>query len=235
MLSRRILLAAPAALLLPTSVTGKNRKRKKRHKKKTQQDQELQPDATLPILRDLAQHHEHSWQDEGMAISKLVAKYRAGETLYVICGSVSRVGREVLQNAGYQARLVGVVTRQPFDGDNDSHVMLEVWQQNGWRLYDIDGNRRAIDSAGRGISVVAQVAAGASMLWEAIDDPSVVPGTPMETSPAQSALDLRVFNIPWIQRPGGGGVFHDADRARMTSKGHTYVSGKEWERLLRKP
>ena len=236
MLSRRALLAAPAALFLPAAAAGKKRKKSKRKSKsKPGHIPTPQADATLPIMRDLAQHHVHSWRDEGMAIPKLVDMYRAGETLYVICGSVSRVGREVMQNAGYQARLVGVVTREPFDGDNDSHVMLEVWHQNGWRLYDIDGNRRAIDAAGRGISVVAQVAAGANMLWEAIDDPSTVPGTPMETSPAQAALDQRVFDIPWIQRPSGGGVFHDSDRARMKSKGHTYVSGKEWQRLLGKP
>jgi hypothetical protein len=240
MLSRRLLLAAPAALALPTYVEGKtNRKKKKKQKqqqKKQQQELELQPDATLPILRDLAQHHVHSWREEGMAISELVAKYRAGETLYVICGSISRVGQEVVQAAGYHARLVGVVTKEPFDGDSDGHIMLEVWDQDAWRLYDIDGNRRAIDSAGRGISVVAQVAAGENMLWEAIDDPGIVPGTPMEISPAQAALDQRVFNIPWIQRPSGGGVFNDAsEKARMQSQGHTYVNDKEWKRLLGRP
>jgi hypothetical protein len=241
MLSRRLLLAAPAALVLPDFADGKgkhkHRKRKKHRKKRQRQtDQELQPDSTLPILRDLAQHHVHSWEEEGMAISKLVVKYRAGETLYVICGSISRVGREVMQAAGYHARLVGVVTKEPFDGDSDSHVMLEVWDRDAWRLYDIDGNRRAIDSAGRGISVVAQVAAGPNMLWEAIDDPSTVPGTPMDVSPAQAALDQRVFDIPWIQRPSGGGVFNDAsEKARMKSKGHTYVDDKEWKQLLGRP
>lgn len=236
-LSRRVLLAAPVALLLPAAAEGQKRKKSKRKSKsKPSPIPNPQADTTLPVLSDLARHHVHSWRDEVMEISKLTAKYRAGVTLYVICGSVSRVGVHVLHDARYQARLVGVVTREPFDGDNDSHVMLEVWHQNGWRLYDVDGNRRAIDAAGRGISVVAQVAAGPSMLWEAIDDPSTIPGTPMETSPKQAALDQRVFDIPWMQRPSGGGVFNNAsEKARMQSKGHTYVEAQEWKCLLGKP
>lgn len=237
--SRRVLLAAPVALALPALADGKNRKRKKKSKRKqnAKAHSTPQPDTTLPVLSDLALHHVHSWDQEGMPIPDLVARYRAGEVLRTACGGISRVGVRVLRDAGYQARLAGVVTKQAFDGDNDGHIMLEVWDQDGWRLYDLDGNRRAVDAALHGVNLVTQVAAGASRLWLAIDhDPGALPTSPIATSPAQAALDQRVFGTPWIQRPSGGGVFHDAtDRARVEAKGHTYVDEKEWEKLLGKP
>lgn len=236
--SRRVLLAAPVALALPALAAGKNRKRKKKSKKKSRPQQpEPQPDTTLPALSDLALHHVHSWDQEGMPIPDLVARYRAGEVRRTACGGISRVGVRVLRDAGYQARLAGVVTYQPFDGDNDGHIMLEVWDQDGWRLYDIDGNRRAVDAALHGVNLVTQVESGTSRLWLAIDHaPGALPTSPIDTRPAQAALDQRVFGTPWIQRPSGGGVFHDAsDRARVEKKGHTYVDEKEWEKLLGKP
>lgn len=239
MLSRRALIATPVALAIPAAADGKKRKKSSKHKRRNKPNQQPdpQPDSTLPILSDLALHHVHSWDQEGVSIPKLVAQYRAGETLHVICGSISRVGRQLLSDAGYHARLVGVISREPFDGNSDSHVMLEVWVRDGWRLYDIDGNRRAVDSALHGASLITQVEAGASRLWLAIDhDPGAVPTTPVATSAAQAALDQRVFGTPWIQRPSGGGVFHDAtDRARVEKKGHTYVGADEWQRLLGKP
>jgi hypothetical protein len=250
MLSRRILLASPVALAFPDLVAGKNRKKRKKpkHHQNRKQKQKSkpkakanqpqpQPDSTLPIMSDLALHHVHNWDQEGMPIPDLVALYRAGETLRTACGGVSRVGVQVLREAGYQARLVGVVTKQVFDGDGDGHIMLEVWDRGGWRLYDVDGNRRAVDAALHGVSLVTQVAAGASRLWQSIDHaPGASPASFRDTSPAQAALDQRVFGTPWIQRPSGGGVFHDAtDRARVEAKGHTYVEAEEWQRLLGEP
>lgn len=244
MLSRRILFASPVALAFPVFAEGKKRKKqrkrsqqKRKQKAKAQPKPKVQPkpeaDSMLPMMRDLALHHVHSWDQEGMPIPELVARYRAGETLLVICGSISRVGVQVLRDAGYYARLVGVVTKQPFDGNNDGHVMLEVWDRGGWRLYDLDGNRRAVDAALRGVSIIAQIEAGTGRWWQSIDNN---PGTLIDTSPAQADLDQRVFGTPWIARPSGGGVFHDADdRARVEGKGHTYVGAKEWERLLMDP
>ena len=190
-------------------------------------------------MRDLAFHHVHSWDQEGMPIPELVAKYRAGEILHVICGSISEVGVQVLRDAGYQARVVGVVTQQPFNG-TDGHIMLEVWQQGGWRLYDIDGNRRAVDAAGNGVNIITQVEAGANRLWEAIaDDPRwpVEDEAAQAADPTQAALDQRVFGTPWILLKSNNEGFHDAtDRARLELElGHVYVDAKTWKRLLGKP
>jgi hypothetical protein len=243
MLSRRTLLAAPVALALPAAADGKKRKKPK-HKQKSRRKQKpvvlptLQADTTLPILRDLALHHVHSWDQEGLPIPDLVAKYRAGETLHVICGSISAVAVQVLRAAGYQARVVGVVTKQPFDGDNDGHIMVEVWQPGGWRLYDIDGNRRAVNAAGWGVNIVTQVEAGANRLWEAIADGAYGlsgDGPMLVNDAAQAALDQRVFGTPWIQ-VGRKQVFNDAsDRKRLTARGHTYLKNRDWNRLLVAP
>lgn len=243
MLSRRTLLAASVALALPAAAGGKTRKKPK-HKRKAKRKAKsvvlptLQADRTLPILRDLAEHHVHSWEQEGLPLPDLVAKYRAGETLHVICGSISAVGVQVLRDAGYQARVVGVVTKQPFDGDNDGHIMVEVWQPGGWRLYDIDGNRRAVNAAGWGVNVVTQVEAGANRMWQAIADDArglAGDGPMLVNEAAQAALDQRVFGTPWIQ-VGKKQVFNDAtDRKRLTARGHTFLKNRDWYRLLGNP
>jgi hypothetical protein len=236
MLTRRAIFASTVALTVPLNAVGKKRKKSKpTPKSKTSK---LKPDTPLPLMHDLAMHHRHGWRDEGAPIPDLVARYRAGEILQCICGSISAVGVQVLRDAGLPARSVGVITKQPFNSSEDGHVMLEVWDQGAWRLYDLDGNRRAVDGAGRGINLVAQVAAGTNRIWEAIaNDPrAATDGTPDPSPSDQAALDERVFGTPWIATPAGGGVFHDAsDRARMEGKGHTYVSKQVWQRLLGKP
>lgn len=242
MLARRVLLASALAVAIPAIAAGKKRKKPKKKARRTQKSK-AQPkpkaDSTLSIMRDLALHHVHSWDQEGMPIPELVAKYRAGETLLVICGSISAVGVQVLRDAGYHARVVGVVTQQPFNG-TDGHIMLEVWQQGGWRLYDIDGNRRAVDASGNGVNIISQVEAGANRLWEAIaDDPRwpVAGEAAQAADPVQAALDQRVFGTPWILLQSNHEAFHDAtDRARLQSElGHVYVDAKTWKRLLGKP
>lgn len=244
--SRRTVLSAPAALAAlahPAFAAGKNKKRKKsksnrKSNKKSKSNRASQADSTLPILSDLAMHHVHSWRDEGRPIPELVAKYRAGEILHVICGSISAVGVQVLRDAGYQARVVGVVTQQPFNGV-DGHIMLEVWQQGAWRLYDIDGNRRAVDSALRGVSIVTQVEAGTSRLWQSIaDDPRAAPeeDVDQEADWTQAALDQRVFGTPWILLESQNEAFHDdTDRTRLEAMGHVYLQKEVWHRLLAKP
>lgn len=234
MSTRRALLVSTLALACPLGVAGKRRKAQKAANAKPGK---LKPDTPLPVMHDVAQHHRHGWRDEGDPIPDLVARYRAGDILQCICGSISAVGVQVLRDAGLSARVVGVVTQQPFNG-TDGHIMLEVWQQGSWRLYDLDGNRRAVDATGRGINLVAQVAAGVNRIWEPIasDPRSATDGTPDPSPAYQAALDQRVFGTPWIATPAGGGVFHDAsDRSRVEGKGHTYVNKQVWQRLLGKP
>lgn len=234
MLTRRVLIAAAAAALLPQATSARRRPPRKRASK-------LRPDTTLPLVRDLAMHHQHSLRDEGAPIADLVVRYRAGNTLYCICGSISAVGVRLLQEAGYPARIVGVVTRQPFVGD-DGHIMLEVWQRGAWRLYDVDGNRRAVDSRGRGVGLIAQVKAGSSRRWEQIaDDPLPAPDFVSTMPPDHPAYwtpawDERLFGTPRIVVSSGQWGFHDAaERARLEAAGHVWVSRKQWQRLLGKP
>lgn len=234
MSTRRALLLATLALTCPLGGASKRRKAGKSAKAKPGK---LKADPPLPLMHDLAQHHRHGWRDEGDPIPDLVARYRAGEILECICGSISAVGVQVLRDAGLPARVVGVVTQQPFNG-TDGHIMLEVWLAGAWRLYDLDGNRRAVDAAGRGVGLIAQVAAGANRRWESIasDPRAATDGTPDPSPAYQAELDQRVFGTPWIVRPDGSMVFHDAaDRARMEATGHVYVDKPAWQRLLGKP
>lgn len=235
MFTRRAFVLAPVCMALPFAADA----RKGKGKRKKGKDQ-TKADSAIPLLRDLAAHHMHSVRDEGTPIADLVAQYRRGETLHVICGSISAVAAQLLREAGYDARVVGVQTREAFYGD-DGHIMVEVWDDGAWRLYDIDGNRRAVDSRGRGVSIVAQVAAGSGRLWESLaNDPPTAPEfepRPDDWLPLYSrAWDARVFGTPWLQQPDAWTVFQDdADRARMEAQGHRYVTEKAWQRLLGKP
>lgn len=241
--TRRLILIGLLGAIPAHQASAKKNKRTRKKANKVKRTNALNPkaDATLPLLRDLAMHHQHSLRDEGTPIPDLVARYRAGETLHCICGSVSAVGVHLLREAGYQARVVGVVTKQPFVGD-DGHIMLEVWQRGAWRLYDVDGNRRAVDSRRRGVSLVAQVAAGSNRRWEQIaNDPLPAPDFVSTMPPDHPAYwtpawDQRLFGTPRIVFDGWKWGFHDAaERTRLEAAGHFWLGKKAWQRMLGKP
>jgi hypothetical protein len=236
LLTRRTLLAAPVVLTFSTGVVDAKKRKSNKPKKS-----KLKRDAPLPILTDLAMHHQHGWADEGKPISELVAMYRRGEIISCICGSISHTGVAILRDAGYAARVVGVVTQQPFNG-NDGHIMLEVWVAGAWRLYCLDWNRRAVDSKGRGVSLIDQVRAGAGRIWEPIaQDAHNAPDFDDVATPwsdwTLEQLDARVFGTPWIVlKDDATEAFHDAtDRTRLEAMGHRYLNKKQWKRLTGKP
>ncbi|HEX6022762.1 MAG TPA: transglutaminase domain-containing protein [Solirubrobacter sp.] len=198
------------------------------------------------ILRDLAANQTHSWIDDELALDEIVAKYEAGNRLYVTCGNVAEVGRRLLRAEGYTARVVQTITRHEFDYFNDGHLMLEVWLDNRWQLYDLDVNRRAVDAAGEGVSLVDQVAAAREgrALWQPIaDDPLWNDNEPNQAALAiarelftnPEVFDARLMGVALLPadpegRIGYGTFFADSDQAERLAD---YPGG--WSRFLATP
>lgn len=180
------------------------------------------------ILRDLAANQTHSWTDNSIGYRAMVDRYKAGERLNVTCGYVSEVARRLLVEAGYTARVVQVITRDEFDGLNDGHAMVEVFADRRWRLYDVDANARAVDTAGQGVSLVEQIEAVKQdrAYWEPLaDDPLFREDEPDEflreairkvfADPA--AFYKRIMGTAFLPRDpegtGNGGLYYvDADQ-----------------------
>jgi hypothetical protein len=170
------------------------------------------------ILRDLAAHQIHSWTDNSIGFPAMVAKYQAGERLNITCYYVSEVARQLLHAAGYPARVVETITREPFNDFDDGHSMVEVFTGGQWQLYDIDANERAVDANGAGISLVDQAEAvrEGRALWEPIaSDPLYRTDEPDTTLRDQiaalfadpAAFYQRVMGILFLPRSATGTIF----------------------------
>jgi hypothetical protein len=148
------------------------------------------------ILSHLAQDQTHSWVDDAIGFPAMMRLYAEGEHLYVTCGNAAEIGRELLYDAGYVGRVVQVITDGPFDYTNDGHLMLEVWLDGRWQLYDVDANVRAVDANGNGVALIDQVAAiqADTGQWQQIaDDPLYNVNEP---DPNLLALAEQVFSDP---------------------------------------
>jgi hypothetical protein len=89
------------------------------------------------------------FRDDSLSIAELRAKMKRGEKLIASCGTDAHLASEELHRAGIKARVVGAVTRHPFDDWNDGHIMVEgpVWKADdvrSWRSAstEVNGNRR---------------------------------------------------------------------------------------------
>jgi hypothetical protein len=148
------------------------------------------------IMGHLAANQTHSWVDDNIGLTAMFRKYYAGERLYVTCGNVAEIGRQLLSAAGYKSRVVQVITKDPFDYVNDGHLMTEVFYEGRWQLYDADANVRAVNANGAGISLVEQVAAvkAGTARWETITtDPLWNDAEPNQQS---LAIAKQVFGDP---------------------------------------
>jgi hypothetical protein len=137
---------------------------------------------------------------------------------------VAAVGILAAQRAGYEARLVGCFTTEPWVG-NDGHEMLEVREGNAWTLYDLDGNRKAPQGVG-----IADQCAG-PLRWQPIaHDQGCV--TECDILSDLATFDARVFDVPWIL-DGGVICFHDArEIIEPKSPAYHWVDAEAWAALV---
>jgi hypothetical protein len=57
--------------------------------------------------------------------------------LRIGCGYIASLTQDLLQEHGITARLVAMVTTDPWDGLTDGHTALEVWLDSKWVFLDI--------------------------------------------------------------------------------------------------
>jgi hypothetical protein len=186
------------------------------------------------VLAGIAAHQIHGYSGDSLPAEDLEARLAAGDTIVVSCGTVARLGVLAVWRAGYQARLVGSFTREPLNGRDDGHIMMEVRLRKGWTLYDLDNNR----AAPAGVGIVEQVR---DPRWRLIahdapyDEAEIAQGDDPEYDRAMFAdLDRwyrRVLGVAWIEAHSTI-YFHDVQqRDRGLSLGYRWASSGYWRRL----
>lgn len=224
--SKRRVLAAlgVAALVLTTAVQSASARTSNRS-----------PDRKVTsILASIAAHESHGWRENALPPEVLEGELARGERIVVSCGPVSLLGVRAARRAGYPSRLVGSFTRQPLNGYDDDHVMLEVRLRRGWTVFDLDGNRRA--PAGIGVSELVRephwrIIAHDPLYEEADVAASEYPDYERAAFADLNAWYRRILGVPLIFARGSF-WFHDARyRSRGLSFGFRWASSDYWGRL----
>jgi hypothetical protein len=186
------------------------------------------------ILASIAAQESHGWRQNALPPEVLEGELARGERIVVSCWPVSRLGVRAARRAGYRSRLVGSFTREPLNGYDDDHVMLEVRLRRGWTVFDLDGNRRA--PAGVGVSELVREPRWRIIAHDPLYDEADVAASEYPDYERAAFADLdawysRILGVPLIFA-GGSFWFHDArDRSRGLSFGFQWASGDYWRRL----
>jgi hypothetical protein len=118
------------------------------------------------VLSAIAWGVSHGATDNAKSLTDLGQSLKT-KKLVITCGKVSLLGQYLLKPLGVQSRLVSGLKRQPINGYDDSHALLEVKTPSGWQLVDLDNNRWFVDPATGGslsaLQVFQRVAAGESV------------------------------------------------------------------------
>jgi hypothetical protein len=123
------------------------------------------PDA---LMAGIASHQQMGWKDNKTPMPVLERRIAEGGRVYASCSVVAELGYRTAIRHGIPARHVSAITNARFDGYNDGHAMIELGLGGHWVLYDLDLNRRAVDSHGRGVGLAYQVSAGNARRWQVI-------------------------------------------------------------------
>lgn len=131
-----------------------------------------------------------------------MAKWR--KTLYeapplrIGCGYIAALTQGLLQERGIPARLVAMVTTDPWDGLTDGHTALEIWLDSKWVLLDIYWDVMFVNEKGEFLS-----------LWEVSE--AVTRGLPLVLRRIDSTPDItdeqvlleyaRRAHVPLIYEP----------------------------------
>jgi hypothetical protein len=95
------------------------------------------------LMRHLAGLTAHGTRHDQLDPEQLIAK-ASTEVLSITCGTAVDFTARVLSTRGIQTRRVVTYTREPTNGVDDGHIMLEVLVDGTWSLYDPDLGTRFI-------------------------------------------------------------------------------------------
>jgi Transglutaminase-like superfamily len=207
------------------------------------------------IVERIAAATIQGFRDDSLSIAELRAKMKRGEKIIASCGTDAHLASEGLRRAGIKARVVGAVTRLPFDGWNDGHIMVEarMGPHNRWTLYDPDYDRQPLSRQGKPMNIQQFANQGYSGRFRRLaNDPPDAYDRPGALGPYADATadDIaywrahgkpKVFynhvvkgGTPWVEYDGPDGVrfLHRRYDPRLPAS-YQRVSKRQWRRLMR--
>lgn len=96
-----------------------------------------QHDSREQLLRDIAGLYAHGTRDDMLDVSALLVAAQT-RTLSLTCGGAVRLTGALLASQGIQSREVFTLTHERQNGVDDGHILLEIKDLAGWKLYDPD-------------------------------------------------------------------------------------------------
>lgn len=176
----------------------------------------------VSAVRVLAGHHTHGQQDNGSPVH--VDAVAAKRPLVATCGYVSPWAVRVLEEEGFEARVVETLTLDEWNGTNNGHVMVEARLDGRWVLFDIDRDVWFWRD-GRPMSLIELIDAVPSGAYEI----RPLSGDPVEPDSAMRPDNERLLQVPMI-RDGAAVWFYstDPDRVRSYAEGYRVLGEQEW-------
>jgi hypothetical protein len=111
----------------------------------------------------------------------------------VTCGTVSLWAVGLLRKAGFDARLVMVMTLDAWNATNNGHTFIEIRSGGRWIAYDLDRKVRWTDEAGRPLSMSEWMARVPSGNYR------IVPLLRPVDERVLRAEDLRLAQVPFVR------------------------------------
>jgi hypothetical protein len=197
-------------------------------------------EAAEGLLKLIADQTTYGYIDDDLSLPVAEERLDTGERLFVSCGKVSLLAQRMLADRGVESRLAATITRQPFNGIDDGHTMLEVRRAEKWELFDLGNNRVAVDENGEPLSFIEQIRAGKDRRWRVLSGDSGIDlrgltaadRRYMQKTFIEGGLERwydRVLGIPLVEAPASSGsfVFHQG-RAQIRRYNRTHGSAYEW-------
>jgi Transglutaminase-like superfamily len=77
--------------------------------------------------------------------------------LRIMCGRTAALALALMDRIGVPSRFVATLTKHPYDGSSDGHVLVEIKMGEEWVVYDPNSNRQPVDRKGRGVPITRLV------------------------------------------------------------------------------
>lgn len=91
------------------------------------------------LLSSLAWIDTHGTRDDKLSVVQLEEKAK-NEKIITTCGPISKFAKYILEKQSIDSRVVSAITKEPKNGFDDSHTMIEVKIGSDWQVFDLDNN-----------------------------------------------------------------------------------------------